>query len=94
MATKEFKSHIKKVLRDSYFRDDDDYVYVSDNSKVPELVDEYVHVYIISPKFAGKWMEEKQDLITSVLINNLKQSEWSKVSLSVGFAPEELEEVF
>lgn len=35
-------------------------------------------------------MKEKNDLIWSILVQNLRPEEWGKVSLSVGTSPEEI----
>jgi hypothetical protein len=35
-------------------------------------------------------MKEKNELIWSLLVQNLAQEEWGKVSLSVGASPEEI----
>ena len=35
-------------------------------------------------------MKEKNDLIWSLLVENLSKEEWGKVTLSVGASPEEI----
>ena len=52
--------------------------------------DDSIHVVIVSRKFDGRRMKEKNDLIWSVLVQNLSPEEWGKVSLSVGASPEEI----
>jgi len=84
MADSHLKQKIRDVLKDSYFDDPDDLVDVSDGP------DDSVHVVIVSRKFDGRRMKEKNDLIWSVLVNKLCPEEWGKVSLSVGTSPEEI----
>jgi hypothetical protein len=45
---------------------------------------------MISRKFDGRRMKEKNDLIWSVLSKSLPPDELGKVSLSVGARPEEI----
>jgi stress-induced morphogen len=78
------KQKIHDSLKDVYFGDPDDSVGVSDG---PE---DSIHVVIVSRKFDGKRMREKNDLIWSALIEKLSPEEWGKVSLSVGASPEEI----
>ena len=84
MAESQLKNKIRDVLRGAYFKDQDDLVDVSDGP------DDSVHVVIVSRKFDGRRMKEKNDLIWSVLSQNLSPDEWGKVSLSVGASPEEI----
>jgi hypothetical protein len=86
MADATLKKKVRDILKSGYFRDPDDAVYVSDS----EDVDENVHVVIVSPKFRGKRLREKTDLILSELTRNLDQEDWGRVTLSVGGSPEEL----
>lgn len=85
MADAALKEKIRETLKSGYFRDPDDAVYVSDS----EDVDENIHVVIVSPKFRGKRLGEKTDLILSDLMQNLDREEWGRVSLSVGVSPED-----
>jgi stress-induced morphogen len=78
------KQKIRDVLRGDYFKDADDLVDVSDGP------DDSIHVVIVSRKFDGRRMKEKNDLIWSVLVQKLNPAEWGKVSLSVGASPEEI----
>ena len=66
-----------KALKDGYFKDMGDLVNVSDGP------DDSIHVVIVSRKFDGRRMKEKNDLIWSVLVKELRPEEWGKVSLSV-----------
>jgi stress-induced morphogen len=84
MADVQIKQKIRDTLRGSYFKDPDDLVDVSDGP------DDSIHVVIVSRKFDGRRMKEKNDLIWSVLVQNLCPEEWGKVSLSVGTSPEEI----
>ena len=55
--------------------------------------DDNIHVVIVSRKFDGRRMMEKNDLIWSVLVNNLTEDEWGKVTLWVGASPEEVKAI-
>jgi stress-induced morphogen len=84
MSKSRLKLKVHDVLKSSYFTDPDDSVDVSDGPG------DSVHVVVVSRKFDGKRMREKNDLIWSVLVENLRPEEWGKVSLSVGASPEEI----
>jgi stress-induced morphogen len=84
MADAQLKQKIHDSLKTVYFDDADDSVDVSDG---PE---DSIHVIIVSRKFDGRRMREKNELIWSLLVQNLSQEEWGKVSLSVGASPEEI----
>ena len=84
MADAQLKQKIGDALRSAYFKTPDDLVDVSDGP------DDSIHVVVVSRKFDGKRMKEKDDLIWSVLVQNLRPDEWGKVSLSVGTSPEEI----
>ena len=84
MADMQIKAKVRDALRGGYFKDPDDLVDVSDG---PE---DSIHVVIVSRKFDGPRMKEKNDLIWSVLVKDLHPEEWGKVSLSVGASPEEI----
>jgi hypothetical protein len=84
MAELQVKEKICGVLKGAYFKDPDDLVDVSDGP------DYSIHAVIVSRKFDGRRMKEKNDLIWSVLSRNLRPEEWGKVSLSVGASPEEI----
>ena len=84
MAEVEIKRRIRDILKTAYFNDADDYVDVSDGE------DDNVHVVVVSHKFDGRRLKEKNDLIWSVLQANLSPDEWGRVTLSVGASPEEL----
>jgi stress-induced morphogen len=78
------KQKIQDVLREKYFSAPDDLVDVSDGP------DDSVHLVIVSRKFDGRRIKEKNDLIWSLLTANLQPEEWGKVSLSIGTSPEEI----
>jgi stress-induced morphogen len=84
MAEVALKRKIHDVLKEDYFNDTNDLVDVSDGP------DDSIHVVIVSRKFDGRRMKEKNDLIWSVLVQKLVPEEWGKVSLSVGASPEEI----
>jgi len=84
MADAQLKQKIRDALKGAYFKDADDLVDVSDGP------DDSIHVVIVSRKFDGRRMKEKNDLIWSVLVQQLRPEEWGKVSLSVGASPEEI----
>lgn len=84
MADQQLKQKIRDTLKNAYFQDLDDLVDVSDGP------DDSIHLVIVSRKFDGQRMKEKNDLIWSVLVQKLPPDEWGKVSLSVGTSPEEI----
>lgn len=84
MADEQLKQKVRDVLKTGYFSDADDLVDVSDGYNGD------VDVVIVSRKFDGKRMKEKNDLIWSELTRHLPPEEWGKVSLSIGASPEEL----
>ena len=84
MADERLKKKIWEVLKQGYFKDPEDLFDVSDGP------DDNIHVVIVSRKFDGRRMKEKNDLIWSDLIQNLAPEEWGKVSLSIGASPEEI----
>ncbi|MEO6807867.1 MAG: hypothetical protein ABI353_02000 [Isosphaeraceae bacterium] len=85
MADATLKRKIRDLLRTGYFKDEDDYVYVTDGDW-----DDYIHILVVSPKFVDQHMGEKSDLIWSELVGGLPPEEWGKVTLSIGVSPEEL----
>jgi stress-induced morphogen len=84
MADEQLKRKIHDKLKAAYFTDPDDMVDVSDGP------DDNIHVVIVSRKFDGRRMKEKNDLIWSLLVDNLAKDEWEKVTLSIGASPEEI----
>ena len=85
MADDVLKQKVHAVLKGVYFSALDDLVDVSDG---PD--DDSVHVVIVSRKFDGRRMKEKNDLIWSILEKNLRPEEWGQITLSIGTSPEEL----
>lgn len=84
MADLLLKKKVRDALKASYFSDAEDLVDVSDGPG------DAIHLVIVSRKFDGRRMKEKNDLIWSVLTKELQPEEWGKVSLSVGASPEEI----
>jgi len=84
MADTQLKKKIHDALKGAYFSDPEDLVDVSDG---PE---DSIHLVIVSRKFDGHRLKEKNDLIWSVLVEKLRPEEWGKISLSVGASPEEI----
>jgi hypothetical protein len=85
MADAALKQKIRNMLRTGYFKDEDDYVYVTDGDS-----DDFIHVLVVSPKFADQHMGEKHDLIWSKLFGGLSPEEGGQVTLSIGVSPEDL----
>lgn len=84
MASEKLKKKIHDVLKRGYFSDSTDFVDVSDG------FDELIHIVVVSRKFDGRRMKEKEDLIWSELVQNLSPEEWDKVSLSIGASPDDI----
>ena len=84
MANEKLKKKIHNVLKKGYFSDSTDFVDVSDG------FDDLIHIVVVSRKFDGRRIKEKEDLIWSELVQNLSPEEWSKVSLSIGASPDEI----
>ena len=84
MTKEELKKKVYDVLKNRYFNGPDDTVDVSDG---PE---DSVHIVVISRKFDGKHLKDKNDLIWSQLMQYLAADEWGKVSLSIGASPQEM----
>lgn len=84
MAEDALKRKVRDVLKRGYFRDEGDLVDVSDGH------DDNLHVVVVSRKFQGKRLKEKEDLIWSELVQGLTKEEWGRVTLSVGVSPGEI----
>ena len=84
MADELLKTKIQNALKSGLFRGEDDLVDVSDG------VDGHIHVVVVSRKFDGRRMKEKNDLIWDELEKRLSAEEWGQVSLTVGASPEEV----
>ena len=67
MADAQLKKKIRDALKGAYFKDPDDLVDVSDGP------DDSIHVVIVSRKFDGRRMSDKNDLIWSVLVQELRR---------------------
>ena len=83
MANRHLHDKIRDALRKDFFKDPD-YVDVS------ETPDDGIHLVIVSRRFDGRRMKDKNDLIWSVLVKNLEPDEWGQITLSIGVSPEEL----
>ncbi|MBM3241920.1 hypothetical protein FJZ31_37085 [Candidatus Poribacteria bacterium] len=83
MADEKLKKKIYDVLKRGYFSDSKDFVDISDG------FDSLIHIVVVSRKFDGRSMKEKEDLIWSEIFN-LSSEEWGKVSLSIGASPDEI----
>jgi len=84
MSDQQLKKTVYDVLKKGYFSGADDAVDVSDG---PE---DSIHLVIVSRKFDGKRLKERNDLIWSELMQHLATDEWGKISLSIGASPEEI----
>lgn len=87
MADAQVKQKIHDALKGGYFNDSNDLVDVSDGQE------DGIHLVIISRKFDGRRMKEKNDLIWSELVQKLSPDVWGKVTLSVGASPEEIKSI-
>lgn len=84
MADDSTKRRVEEALTKAYFGDSGDLVDVSDGD------DDNIHVVVVSRKFNGHRLREKNDLIWSILTQELVPDEWCKVTLSIGVSPEEI----
>ncbi len=84
MAEDALKRKIHNALKETYFKDTNDLVDVSDGP------DDSIRVVIVSRKFEGRRLKEKNDLMWSVPVQKLVPEEWGTVSLSIGASPEEI----
>lgn len=84
MADQLLKQRIHDVLKEFYFTSIDDSVDVSDGDG------DCIHVVIVSRKFDGKRMKEKDDMIWSALTEQLDKDQLRYISLTVGASPEEI----
>jgi len=84
VANEQTKQKVAEALTRTYFKDSGDFVDVSDGH------DDNIHVVVVSRKFDGHRLREKNDLIWSILTQELAPEDWGKVTLSVGVSPEEI----
>ncbi len=84
MTNELLKQKVYSILKKGYFNGPDDAVDISDG---PE---DSIHLVVVSRKFDGKRLKEKNDLIWSQLMQYLSANEWGKVSLSITASPEEI----
>ncbi len=84
MVNEQLKKKVHDVLKNGYFSGPDDAIDVSNG---PE---DSLHLIIVSRKFDGKHLKEKNQLIWSELMKYLAADEWGKISLSIGASPDEI----
>lgn len=84
MAAPSLVQRVHDVLKQGVFNAPTDLVDVSTDDHGD------IHVVVVSRKFDGRRLREKQDLIWNELQSKLKPKEWGKVTLSVGVSPEEI----
>jgi stress-induced morphogen len=84
MAADCLKEKIHQELKKGLFNDEQDLIDISDGTNGN------VHLVIVSRKFDGRRLKEKNDLIWSELTQHLAPEEWGHISLSVGVSPEEI----
>jgi stress-induced morphogen len=84
VADERTKQRVAEALKTAYFKDQSDLVDVSDG------LDDNIHVVVVSRKFDGQRLREKNDLIWSILTKELRPEEWGQVTLSIGVSPEEI----
>ena len=84
MADSATKQRVADALTNAYFHDRGDSVDVSDG------YDENIHVVVVSRKFDGRRLREKNDLLWSILTKELSPDDWGKVTLSIGVSPEDI----
>ena len=84
MADDTTKRRVEEALTKAYFHDPGDFVDVSDG------LDDNIHVVVVSRKLAGRRLAEKNDLLWSILTDQLQPTEWGKVTLSIGTSPEDI----
>lgn len=87
MADDRLKDRVRQILKEGYFHDPDDLVDVSDGPF------DSIHLVVVSRKFDGRRLQEKNDLIWSQLTEKLSPTEWEKITLSVGASPEEVKAI-
>lgn len=84
MANQALKQKIYDVLKGTLFNGPDDAVDVSDGPA------DSIHVVVVSRKFDGKRLKEKNQLIWNQFMEHLADDEWGKITLSVAASPEEI----
>ncbi len=84
MTKEQLKKKIHDVLSKGFFDDPEDAVGISDGPG------DSVSLFVVSRKFDGRRLKEKNDLIWTQLTDRLGTDEWSRVSLSIGAGPEEI----
>ncbi|MEX2142350.1 MAG: hypothetical protein WD894_23985 [Pirellulales bacterium] len=83
----ELKRRIEQALRSS-FTESEDFVYARSGDDPDNI-----HVVVISPKFAGLRLKEKQALVWDQLTASLRPDDWQHITLALTVTPEELSDV-
>jgi hypothetical protein len=81
------KKKICDVLKSVFFNDADDVVEVSDGDA------DDLHLRVISRKFRGLGLLEKNDVVWNVLLEKLEPEEWGEISMTVAMSPDERDPV-
>ena len=84
MADEQLKKKVYNALKTSYFAGPDDTVDVSDGPA------DSIHVVVVSRKFDGKRLKEKNQMLWTQFMEYLAADEWGKITLSVAASPEEI----
>lgn len=87
MIAPTLKKKIYNALKSDQFQDADDLVDVSEGD-----VDD-IHLVVVSRKFDGMRLKQKNDLLWSILTKRLKPDEWGRISLTVAASPEEVKAI-
>ena len=87
MMDQAVKAQIRDSLKQTYFSDVDDLVDISEGD------DEGIHVVIVSRKFDGQRMAEKNDLVWGFLVEMPRPEVWRQISLTVCASPEEVKAI-
>jgi uncharacterized membrane protein len=84
MADEHIKRQIHDVLKSVYFSAPDDMVDVSDGP------DDSIHLVLVSRKFDRQRTREKHEIVSNLLMQNLPEETWTRVSLAICKSPDEI----
>lgn len=84
MADEAIKRRVADALTTACFHDRGDAVDVSDGH------DENIHVVVVSRKFDGRRLREKNEFLWSILTEQLAPDDWGRVTLTIGVSPEDI----
>lgn len=87
-ASANLKEKIASALAGGGFSGRGDLVDVSDSEDTGSI-----HVVVVSRKFDGMGMLEKQDAIWTILADGLDSEELERITLMVGVSPEDIKSV-